>query len=271
MYKKLILSLTLLLLTVSEAKVLDAIAVIVDGEAITTTEIRAVKEQMDVSKKEAIDILIQDRLQQIAIRNIQIPESDIDKKIAMIAKQNNVTIPKMQKILKGQGTSWTQYRSNIRKMMKKEKFFIQKVAKEIPIPTDNDLKQYYKNHENEFVIPSSISLIEYSAPTQETLEKFLQTGEGLEGNAVEKETSALNPTILQMMLQTPNGRFTKALNAGDRYIIYKVVSKNGQTSIAFEDVKPAIGAKWQQEQKEKALKDYFKKMRTGADIQIIRK
>ena len=269
--KKLFVTILFFSITALQAKVLDAIAVIVDGEAITTTEIRAVKEQMDVSKKEAIDILIQDRLQQIAVKNIQIPESDIDQKIAMIAKQNNVTIPKMQKILKEQGTSWTQYRSNIRKAMKKEKFFVQQVAKEIPRPTDNDLRQYYKKHEHEFVIPSSISLVEYSAPTKQALEKFMQTGEGLEGNAIEKDTATLNPSMLQMMLQTPNGRFTKALNAGDRYVIYKVVSKSGQTAVAFEDVKPNIAARWQQEQKEKALKDYFKKMRTGADIQIIRK
>ena len=129
MFKKIILLLSLLL-SISEARVLDAVAVTVDGEAITTAEIRAVQEQMNISKKEAIDVLIQDRLQQIAIRDIQIPESDIDKKIGMIAKQNNISVSKMQKILKEQGTSWTQYRATMRKAMKKEKFFALKVAKE---------------------------------------------------------------------------------------------------------------------------------------------
>lgn len=270
MYKKIILVLSLLLST-SEARVLDAIAVTVDGEAITTTEIRVVREQMEVSKKEAIDILIQDRLHTIAIKDIQVPESDIDKKIAMIAKQNSVTVPKMQKILKEQGTSWSQYRSNIRKVMKKEKFYAQKVAKEIPQPNDRDLKQFYNNHINEFIIPSTVSVVEYSAPTKESLENFMRTGEGIEGKPLERETASLNPTMLQMFLQTQNGRFTRALNAGDRYVVYKVVSKNGQTTIAFEDVKPAIAAKWQQEQREKALKEYFKKMRTSAEIEIIRK
>jgi hypothetical protein len=155
--------------------------------------------------------------------------------------------------------------------MKKEKFFSQKIAKEIPQPTDNDLKLFYKNHANEFIIPTSISVVEYSAPAKEQIERFMQTGQGIEGQALEKETATLNPTLLQMMLQTPNGTFTKALNAGDRYVVYKVVSKNGQTSVAFEDAKPAISARWQQEQREKALKEYFKKMRTSADIQIIRK
>ena len=268
--KKLLLTI-LFTITVSQAKMLGAIAVTVDGEAITTTEIQAVKEQMDVSKQEAIDILIQDRLQQIAIKDIQVPENDIDKKIEMIAKQNSVTVPKMQKILKEQGTSWTQYRSNIKKAMKKEKFFAQKVAKEMQQPTDDDLRLFYETHANEFIIPSSISVVEYSAPTKEEIESFMNTGTGIEGQTIEKDTSTLNPTMLQMLLRTPDGRFTQALNAGDRYIAYKVVSKNGQTNIAFEEVKPAISMRWQQEQREKVLKEYFKKMRTSADIQIIRK
>lgn len=270
MLKKTILILSLLF-SLSEAKVLNAIAVTVDGEAITTAEIRAVREQMSISRKEAIDILIQDRLQQIAIKDIQIPESDVDKKIAMIAKQNNITVPKMQKVLKEQGTSWTQYRTTIRKAMKKEKFFVQKVAKEMPEATDEKLAAYYQQHQNEFTIPASISVTEYSAPSQKVLEKFLRTQQGIEGKPVEMDTSTLNPTLLQMMLQTPAGRFTRPLNAGDRYVIYRVESKNGQSQIPFEQAKPLLAGKWQQEQREKALKDYFKKMRTGAVIEFIRK
>lgn len=270
MLKKITLLLSLLF-SLSEAKVLDAIAVTVDGEAITTAEIRAVREQMDVSKKEAIDILIQDRLQQIAIRDIHVPESDVDKKIEMIAKQNNITVSKMQKVLKEQGTSWTQYRTSIQKAMKKEKFFAQKVAREMPQATDEKLMVYYQEHQNEFMIPATISVTEYSASTKKGLEQLMKSQEGPAGKAQELDTAALNPTMLQMMLQTPTGGFTQPLNAGDRYIVYRVESKNGQAQIAFEQVKPVLAGKWQQEQREKALKDYFKKMRTGAVIEFIRK
>ncbi|MDM5272411.1 peptidyl-prolyl cis-trans isomerase [Sulfurovum sp. zt1-1] len=270
MFKKIILLLSLLF-AVSEAKVLDAVAVTVDGEAITTAEIKAVREQMNISKKEAIDILIQDRLQQIAVKDIEIPESDVDKKIAMIAQQNNISVPKMQKILKEQGTSWTQYRSNIRKSMKKEKFFVQKVAKEMPEVTDEKLMAYYQEHQNEFIMPTSIDVIEYSAPTKQAMETFMKTQQGLEGTPLSKDTATLNPTLLQMMMQTPNGGFTQPLNAGDRYVVYRVQSKNGQSTVAFDQVKSLLAGKWMQEQREKALKDYFKKMRTGAIIEFIRK
>ncbi|MBD3791930.1 MAG: peptidyl-prolyl cis-trans isomerase, partial [Campylobacterales bacterium] len=146
-----------------------------------------------------------------------------------------------------------------------------KVAKEMPQATDEALMAYYREHQNEFIIPASISVVEYSAPGQKEIASFMQTGEGIEGKEAEMDTAALNPTMLQMMLQTPNGGFTQPLNAGDRYILYRVLSKNGQAQMAFEEVKPLLAGKWMQEQREKALKDYFKKMRIGATIEFIRK
>ena len=50
-------------LTFSQAKMLDAIAIIVEGVPITTAEIRAIQTQMSISKQKATSLLIQDRLQ----------------------------------------------------------------------------------------------------------------------------------------------------------------------------------------------------------------
>jgi len=270
-YKKILFFITLFFLTTLEAKVFDAIALIVEGEAVTTSEISTVRSQLGVSKEEAIDLLIQDRLQKIALKDIQIPEEEVDQKIALIAEKNNLSVQKMQKILKSQGTSWTKYRESVKDAMKKEQFFAQKVSKEIPEPSDAQLKLFYNQHKQQFIMPSSISVIEYSASTQKAIDEFLETKKGLKGKDSTKSTKSLNSTLLQMMLQTPNGQFTRAINAGDKYVVYKVQSKSGRTQVDFENAKPAVTAYWKQEQQGKALKDYFKKMRTRADIQILRK
>ncbi len=155
--KKLVLLGFITLLTLSQAKMVDAIALIVEGEPVTTAEIRAVQKQMRVSKKQATDLLIQDRLQKSAMRDVNIAESDIDSKIANIAAQNNLTIPKMQKILQGQGTTWNKYRSSVKDAMKKEKFFQENVVSTIPAPSEDALKIFYRNHQKDFTIPASIS------------------------------------------------------------------------------------------------------------------
>ena len=71
-----------------------------EGEPITTAEIRAIQTQMSISKQKASSLLIQDRLQKSAMKDIAIDEGAIDSKISAIAAQNNLTVPKMQKILK---------------------------------------------------------------------------------------------------------------------------------------------------------------------------
>ena len=270
--KKLVLLGFITLFTFSHGKMIDGIALIVEGEPVTTAEIRAVQKQMQISKKEATNLLIQDRLQKSAMRDIKVDEKSVDAKIAGIALQNNLTIPKMQKILQQQGTSWSKYRSSIRDAIKKEKFYQEKVVKNIPTPSEDELKLFHKNHKKEFILPESISLIEYSAPTEAQMKKFLQTKnkKGIKSHSIKKFTKNLNPALLRSILQTQDGSYTRPLNAGDRFISYKVLSKQGQVTMPFESSKGAVAARWKQQQQQKALKDYFEKLKTNADIQILR-
>jgi hypothetical protein len=85
-----------------------------------------------------------------------------------------------------------------------------------------------------------------------------------------KHIKNLDSSILSMLLQTPNGGYTTPLNAGDKYITYKVLSKKGKTTMPYEAAQGAVAAKWKQEQQGKALKDYFEKLRTRANVQILR-
>jgi parvulin-like peptidyl-prolyl isomerase len=270
--KKIVLFMMIALLTFAHARVVDAIAMVVEGEPVTTAEIRAIRTQMGVSKKKAIDILIQDRLQKSAMRDIVIDEALIDGKVKDIAAQNHISITKMQKVLKSQGTSWSKYRGSIKEAMKKEKFFKNNIARAIPTPTEDELKLYYKKHKKEFFIPKSISLIEYSTPTMKEMKKFLSTKKtkGIKNKWMKKQTKDLDPTMLQSMLQTQDNSFTQPLNAGDRIVTYKVLSKNGKTPMPFESARSAISNKWKREQQGKVLKDYFEKLKTNADVQYLR-
>ncbi len=271
--KKLILLGLIALITLTHAKMIDGIAFIVEGEAVTTAEIRAVKQQLRISKEKATNLLIQDRLQKSAMKNITVSEDAVDEKIAQIAAQNNVSISKMQKILKQRGTTWIKYRSSIKESMKKEKFYKEKVVATISDPSEDELKIFYKNRKKEFAIPSSVKMIEYSSKSEKSMRKFLQTKKrkNIKSRSVKKSTKEINPDLLRTILQTQNGFFTRPFNAGDRYISYKVISRHGKVNISFEAAKAAVAAKWKQQQQGKALKDYFEKMKTDADIQVIRK
>ena len=270
--KKLILLGFFALFSFAEAKMINGIALIVNGEPVTTAEIRAVQQQLGVNKKKATDILINDRLQTAAMRKVTIPEDSIDAKIEQIALQNNITVPQMQKILQQQGQSWTKYRDSIKHNMKKEKFYREKVASSVPKPSEDELKLYYEKHKKQFVIPSTVSLVEYSATTEKALKNFLETKKkvGVRSKKVTKSTKDLSSALLSTILRTQDGSYTRPFNAGDKYICYKVLSKNGQRHMSFEDAKGAVAGQWRRDQQSKALKDYFGKIKTNANIQVIR-
>lgn len=271
--KKIILFLTFVILTFSQAKMVNGIVCVVDGECITSAELNAVEKQMGVSKKSAMDMLIQDRIQRAAMKDITIDRRVVDKKISDIAKLNHISVAKMQKILKQQGISWLKYRAGLIDALKKEKLFQTKISQAIPQPTDDELHSFYSNHKKEFTIPSSINLVEYSASTKKALDNFLKNRDkkGIKSRVIKKLTKNLRPSLLDIVLRTSNGSYTPSFNAGDRFITYKVISKNGKTSMPFEKAKDMVATRWRQQQRSRVLKDYFEKLKTSADIEYIKR
>ena len=259
--------------TYSQAKVLNAIAIVVNGEPITTVEIAAVQKQLHVSKKEAQNMLIESRLQKSAMKGISVSEDEIDQRIKLIAQQNNISIKKMQGILKKQGQSWNRFRDQIKTTIQKQKFFRSKIAPTIPSPTDDQLKIFYRNHPEFFSVPSSVTVMEYSASTPARIQALLHDPANAKGVKHKKVTfrgSDVTPQLLTMISQTPIGKFTPAFNNGNAYVTYRVLSKGKGKAKPFEEVKNNVLMAWKKEQQDDAIKRYFKRMRSGASIEILR-
>jgi len=258
--------------TLLEARIIDAVALTVNGKAITTSEIEKLQRKAHLTKKQAVDLLIQDRLQAVAMADIHISEETIDAKIAQIANLNSLSVPEMQKILRQQGTTWQKYRETLRESMKKERFFKEKVSRTLLPPSEEQLQRYYETHQDQFIIPLSLNLTEYTAPSEKQLSRFLRTGnrKGITQHPKIKKTEGMNPAMLSMFLSTPEGRFTKPLNTGEKWVAFRINSKNGKKVLSFEKARNAVAGRWRQEQQTQALKDYFSKMKTEANIHIIR-
>jgi parvulin-like peptidyl-prolyl isomerase len=270
--KKLIFSSIITLFSLSEAKMVGGIALVVEGEAITTTEIQALSKAKHISKKEAQERLILERLQKATLRDIYVSEEEVDTKIAKIAQQNHLLVPQMQQILKKRGTSWREYRKTIKEALKKEKLFQSKIAPTLKKPSQAELKKFYQKHRKSYVIPSRIRVVEYQTSDKEVLERFLRTHKtrGMKHRTLTKSTRKMNPALLETFLQTKVGNFTPPLNAGDRYILFKIKSKSGKRQLSFEEAQKALISQWQAKEQKEALKRYFQKVRKSASIETVR-
>ncbi len=265
------------LISSANAQVLDAIAIDVEGEAITTLEIQAVQEKMGMSKQAAVEALIKDRLEKSALRkaHIEIDPSEVQAKVQAIAQSKGITQEQMKNILAQKGLTWDLYLKQLRIEMKKERFFKEHILATITPPSDAELETYYNMHKDKFsAAPIQMSLVAYAAPTaqslKEAMENPMQPVEGVQKKNILASSAEMSPALLNLINTTPTGSFTKPINTGKGFIAYFVKSKGSQGEGGFQAVKQQVAMMWMQEQRGQAGQDFFNKLKSNANIRVIR-
>lgn len=262
----------------AQEQIIDAIAIAVDGEPITTLEIQAVQKKLNMSKEAAVEALITDRLEKSAIdkADIQLEPGEIDAKIEQIAAARGLSKGQMRTALNNQGLTWEAYREQLSTEIKKEKFFQQNIASNIPQPSEEDLRVYYETNRDKFASAASavqMSLVAYasgsSVKLQEAMQNPMRTIEGVQQQSLLVSSSEMAPQLFQLIQNTAEGTFTQPINTGQGFVAYYVKSK-GQGQGGFESAKQAVMMQWMQEERIKAGQDFFNKLKNDADIRIIR-
>jgi parvulin-like peptidyl-prolyl isomerase len=272
--------LTLLFTIISlKAQIIDAIAIDVDGEPITTLEIEAVQRKLNISKRAAIEALIKDRLEKVVIEraNIQVTPQEIEAKIDQMAQARGLTREQIRSALAKKGLSWEAYKKQLSVGIKKEKFFLKNIVSTIPRPTDEELKLYYETHKDSFTSSSptmQISLIAYASNSSKKLQEVMQNPmrvvEGVERKSMLVGSRDMNPQLFNLIKNTPEGGFTKPINTGRNFVTYFIKSKSNQGFTGFEAVKNEVAMAWLQEERVKATKNFLDKLKNSANIRIIR-
>jgi len=267
---------TLSLSTLSGA-VIDAIAVDVNGEPITTLEIQAVQQKLNMSKDAAVEALIKDRLEKSAIENaeITIEDREIDEKIAQISNARGMSKEQMQTMLTQKGLTWQSYKEQLGNEMKKDIFYRKFIASSIDQPSQSDLELYYQTHKEQFKAPASqISLVSFSASTPQKLQVAManpnESTEGVQKENLLLKSNELAPELLKIIDKTAQNSFTQTIHTGDKYISYLVKSKSSNNQSGFESVKNAVLAQWLEEQRVKSGGDFYNKLKKDAKIRVIR-
>lgn len=273
---KKILPLLICTLLSSQAQVLDAIAIDVEGEPITTLEIQAVQQKLKMSKQAAVETLIKDRLEKSAIKKagIVISPEEIQAKVNNIASSKGLTETKMRTLLREKGLTWETYIEQLTTEMKKERFFQQVILSTIDRPSDDELENYYNTNREAFSNAArQMSLVAYKSDTsmalQQAMESPMQPIEGVNKQNILASSNEMSPALLNLIDSTEINSFTKPVNTGKGFIAYYVKSK-GSGQSGFAAVKNAVAAKWLQEQRVQAGKDFLNKLKSNAKIRVIR-
>jgi parvulin-like peptidyl-prolyl isomerase len=259
------------------ARMIGGIAMSVDGEPITVNEIKRFQTATKLSKEDAINALIQQRLEEKALREngIYVNDYDIDNAIADIAKRNSLSVEKFKKELSRQGITFANYKVELASKMKKEKLYKKIVSPRMKKPDDAALQAYYNSHQKQFKIPGNIEVLEYSSKKGESLQKLqsnpMLNQKDIKMKAMSIDPRRMNPKLVALLKKTPDSKFTPIINTGKGFVTFFVKAKKAQKTLSFEDVKNDVFMMVMKDRENALLTEYFEKKKSEAIIKVVRK
>jgi hypothetical protein len=247
------------------AKVIDKIAIIVNDIPITTYDIELAKQKY----KNPINYLIDKAILKSAIREkgIYVDEFDIDKAMQEIARKNGMSLFNFKNYLleKGQLDILTnQLKSDLEKRKLLETLNIR--------VTQNDIKEYYKTHKNQFTIPSKIDVTEYSSNNKKSLVEIINNPlanvTNVEVKNITFEANKTNPRLYRFIASNKTDSFTPIVNIGN-YKTFYINKKYENQILPLNMVENQIYQTLMQQKSQIALNDFIAKLKAKANIKYL--
>ncbi len=272
-----ILTVVSLVMTVGFARMIGGIAMTVDNAPITLAEIKAFQTQNRVSKEDAVNALVQKKLEEEAVAEagIFVSPLEVEQEAALFAKKNGVDIAGLKAELTKRGTSYEAFKADIQAKLKRDKLYKKILAGRLKKADDATLQAYYETHKKEFKIPGDIKVIEYHSKKGEALQaKKMQPMLNVPDIQTKNKTieaAKVNPRLFALLLQTPTKSFTQIIKTEKDFVMFFIKSKSKDKIVSFEKAKPTIFARVMKEREQALLIEYFEKRKSEATIKVIRK
>ncbi|GAA7748350.1 hypothetical protein HpBT0154_06480 [Helicobacter pylori] len=259
-----------------EDKVVGGISLLVNGSPITLYQIQEEQEKSKVSKAQARDRLIAERIknQEIERLKIHVDDDKLDQEMAMMAQQQGMDLDHFKQMLMAEG-HYKLYRDQLKEHLEMQELLRNILLTNVDTSSETKMREYYNKHKEQFSIPTEIETVRYTSTNQEDLERAM-SDPNLEIPGVSKanekiEMKTLNPQIAQVFISHEQGSFTPVMNGGGgQFITFYIKEKKGKNEVSFSQAKQFIAQKLVEESKDKILEEHFEKLRVKSRIVMIR-
>ncbi|MGN8480004.1 SurA protein [Helicobacter pylori] len=259
-----------------EDKVVGGISLLVNGSPITLYQIQEEQKKSKVSKAQARDRLIAERIknQEIERLKIHVDDDKLDQEMAMMAQQQGMDLDHFKQMLIAEG-HYKLYRDQLKEHLEMQELLRNILLTNVDTSSETKMREYYNKHKEQFSIPTEIETVRYTSTSQEDLERAM-TDPNLEIPGVSKanekiEMKTLNPQIAQVFISHEQGSFTPVMNGGGgQFITFYIKEKKGKNEVSFSQAKQFIAQKLVEESKDKILEEHFEKLRVKSRIVMIR-
>lgn len=273
-------SLILFFITVAslQAWMVDGVAVLVKEEPITLYDIQQEMQQKKVSQKQAVDLLIRQKLeaQEIKTRDLSVQPSEVEERVQQIAQRNNLSISQLyDAVWSTQHLTSDQFKAKLEQTMLRQKLYRAIAMSNVDEPSEADMREYYRLHSEKFSHPDTINVTVYHAPAKGELNRKMNNPM-LNLDDVKTQDAALpyariEPQLAELLLKTKDGSFTPILpDPKGGFVSFYIRSKSMPVMQPFDKVESQVKEEMMADEREAALKDYFDRARLNADIKTLR-
>jgi peptidyl-prolyl cis-trans isomerase SurA len=306
----------LALLAASPGEVVDRLAALVDGEVVTLSEIeeRAASELRradvlppgkerdeahDRALRRAFDSIVAEKLlaKQAKALQLEVSEAQVDAALDDIKKRNRFDDEQLDRALAEQGMDRKSFRAQVHRELETYQVLQAKVRAKVKV-TDDDLKNYYQTHPQEFGGEPELHVLHIFLPLPEGASKAeeakvraagervlqrLKSGEefGKVAREVSKGPSApeggdlgwLRRGTVQKELEDAafslkDGQISGLVRAGPGLHVVEVLARRTGGARSFDDAKEDIRNRLLEEQVNQTRQQVLDELRKGAVVDV---
>lgn len=267
---------TTLLFSPANASTVDGVSIIINKEPITLYDVFKYSQRFNIPKKEALDILVRQKLEESEIKkqNITVDNFEVDQYIENLAISNNMNQYDFLNMIRSKNIDISEYKEDLKKKLQRDKLYKKIVSTKMQQIGDSDLHAYYDQNLNEFSQAGAFDVTIYTSANQQSL-AAIQNNPMSAVNDVQLqegkiEAGKTDPKLLAQLNKTPQGKFTAITKTDSNYVMFFVKEKHNVQNVSFADAKNYIYSKLGEGKEQKSIEEYFEKLKSSANIQVVR-
>ncbi|MDY0233752.1 MAG: peptidylprolyl isomerase [Sulfurimonas sp.] len=270
--------LTILLALSLEAKMIDGVAVVVKGEAITLQDIKKEMQLSKVNATAATDALIRKalELQEVDERKITVDSAEVYDDIKKSAARNGLNVSEFyEAIRESNGLTSVELKVKVKEKLLSQKLYSSIAYSSMDEPSNDEIESYYKLHRESFMHPSGFNVVIYNAQNKQRLQEKIDNPMFYSPDITSSEENLpydrIAPELAQLLESTPLNSFTPVVpNGQGAYVSFYIKEIEAAKEADVESVKNQVVNMIMAEQREQVLGNYFARLRHNADIKMIR-
>ena len=275
MYK---LLLTFLLSTLLNAAVYDGVAIVVKDKAITLLDIKEKMQETHSDAKAASDLLIRQKLEDIERedRKITVTSSEVFDDIKKTAQRNKLNISEFYEAVRNaNGLSSTALKEKIKQKLLTQKLYLAIAYSAADEPNEEEIKEYYDLHKENFKHPSEFTVIIYQAKDksriQEKIDNPMFYSPDIQQNEQILPYTKISPELAKLLSRTKVNHFSPIVPDGKKgYMSFYIKALKSAKESGLESMRDQILNAIMSEQRESVLSNYFARLRQNTTIKTLR-